>query len=203
MQKIAPIFQYSAGINASISRSRSTINRAANVQAELIAAGLVPRQMTDATLPGRLFREDLFRQAITKLVALQHEMDIRYLQLEAVRRRKIVAQDSLPVIMAVFDELAYFTSVAVTKDQQEMFMTLLLDVIQRGRAVGIIVVARAAGATSDVPILPRDVIRSLNNRPTTTLQALRDAVRALKPGEPAVLQIQREGRLMYVSFMLD
>lgn len=44
-----------------------TINRAANVQAELVAAGLVPRQMADATLPGRLFREDLFRQAIIKL----------------------------------------------------------------------------------------------------------------------------------------
>ncbi len=44
-----------------------TINRAANVQAELVAAGLVPRQMADATLPGRLFREDLFRQAIINL----------------------------------------------------------------------------------------------------------------------------------------
>jgi S1-C subfamily serine protease len=68
---------------------------------------------------------------------------------------------------------------------------------------GIIVVARTAGATSEVPILPRDVIRSLNNRPTATLQALRDAVHAVKPGTPATLQIQREGRLMYVSFTLE
>jgi serine protease Do len=68
---------------------------------------------------------------------------------------------------------------------------------------GIIVVARAAGATSEVPILPRDVIRTLNNAPMTTLQALRDAVHALKPGAPVILQIQREGRLMYVSFALD
>ena len=44
-----------------------TINRAANVQAELVAAGLVPRQMADPTLPGRLFREDLYRHAITNL----------------------------------------------------------------------------------------------------------------------------------------
>ena len=44
-----------------------TINRAANVQSELVAAGLVPRQMADPTLPGRLFREDLYRQAITNL----------------------------------------------------------------------------------------------------------------------------------------
>ena len=37
---------------------------------------------------------------------------------------------------------------------------------------GVIVVARAAGATSDVPLLPRDVIRSVNNRQIATLQAL-------------------------------
>ena len=39
---------------------------------------------------------------------------------------------------------------------------------------GIIVVARAAGAASEVPLLPRDVIRSVNNRRIATLQALRD-----------------------------
>jgi serine protease Do len=68
---------------------------------------------------------------------------------------------------------------------------------------GIIVVARAAGATSEAPILPRDVIRSLNNKQTSTLQDLRDGVRSLKPGAPVTLQIQREGRLMYVSFTLE
>src|SRR4029077_3847281 len=68
---------------------------------------------------------------------------------------------------------------------------------------GVIVVARAAGATSDVPVQPRDVIRSLNNHQTATLQALRDAVHLVKPGSPVTLQIQREGRLMYVSFTLD
>ncbi len=68
---------------------------------------------------------------------------------------------------------------------------------------GIIVVARAAGATSEVPIQPRDVIRSVNNREISSLQALREAVRSLAPGTPVTLQIQREGRLMYVSFTLD
>jgi serine protease Do len=68
---------------------------------------------------------------------------------------------------------------------------------------GIIVVARTAGATSEVPIQPRDVIRSVNNRDVSSLQALRDAMRALPPGTPVTLQIQREGRLMYVSFTVD
>ncbi|HVQ14388.1 MAG TPA: trypsin-like peptidase domain-containing protein [Vicinamibacterales bacterium] len=68
---------------------------------------------------------------------------------------------------------------------------------------GVIVVARAAGATTDVPLQPRDVIRSFNNRDISSLQSLRDAMRALAPGTPVTLQIQRDGRLMYVSFTVD
>jgi serine protease Do len=68
---------------------------------------------------------------------------------------------------------------------------------------GIIVVARAAGSTSDVPLMARDVIRSVNNSPVQTLDALRETVRSVKPGTPMTLQIQREGRLMYVSFTFE
>lgn len=68
---------------------------------------------------------------------------------------------------------------------------------------GIIVIARTAGARGDVPLQPRDVIRSLNNQPTVSLRGVRDMLAALKPGTPVTLQIQRDGRLMYVSFTLD
>jgi serine protease Do len=68
---------------------------------------------------------------------------------------------------------------------------------------GIIVVARTAGAGGEVPLLPRDVIRSLNNQPTASVKGLRDQLQALKPGAAVTLQIQRDGRLMYLSFTLD
>ena len=68
---------------------------------------------------------------------------------------------------------------------------------------GIIVVARAAGATSEIPLQPRDVIRSVNNQKMTTLQDLRQAVHGLKPGAAVTLQIQRESRLMYIAFTLE
>jgi serine protease Do len=70
-------------------------------------------------------------------------------------------------------------------------------------AYGIIVAARVAGARNDAPLLPRDVIRSVNNTKMATLDQLRGAIRALKPGSPVTMQIQREGRLMYVSFTVD
>ena len=68
---------------------------------------------------------------------------------------------------------------------------------------GIIVVARAAGGMSDVPLLPKDIIRSVNNRRVGSLDALRDSLRSLTPGAGVTLQIQREGRLMYVSFTFE
>jgi serine protease Do len=68
---------------------------------------------------------------------------------------------------------------------------------------GIIVIARAASAAADVPVAPKDIIRSVNNRRITTLEGLRDSIRSLKPGTPVTLQIQRDGRLMYVSFIFE
>ena len=68
---------------------------------------------------------------------------------------------------------------------------------------GIIVVARAGGAAAEVPVEPRDVIRSVNGQPVTTLRALKDAVHALKPGDAITLQVQRDNRLMFVTFALE
>jgi serine protease Do len=70
-------------------------------------------------------------------------------------------------------------------------------------AYGIIVAAKAAGATSEVPLAVGDVIRNLNGKQMTSLEMLRSNLRTLAPGAPVTLQIQRDGRLMYVSFTLD
>ena len=68
---------------------------------------------------------------------------------------------------------------------------------------GIIVVARAAGAASEVPLLPRDVIRAMNGKQMASLQVFKGAVAAVPPGTPVTFHVQREGRLMYISFTLD
>jgi len=68
---------------------------------------------------------------------------------------------------------------------------------------GIIVVARSSDAAGDIPITAGDVIRTLNGQPMTTLERLRAALKALQPGAPVVLQIQREQRLLFVAFTLD
>src|SRR5882724_243878 len=65
---------------------------------------------------------------------------------------------------------------------------------------GIIVAARAAGTAGEVPLTTGDVIRSLNGQPMTTLDRLRAALKASPSSAPIVLQIQRDGKLQFVTF---
>ena len=67
---------------------------------------------------------------------------------------------------------------------------------------GIIVAARAAGSATEAPLTTGDVIRTLNGQPMTTLDRLRDALKALPAGAAVVLQIQRDQKLMYVVLTL-
>jgi S1-C subfamily serine protease len=68
---------------------------------------------------------------------------------------------------------------------------------------GIIVVARSADVGAEIPLSAGDVIRTLNGQPMTTLERLRAALKALQPGAPVVLQIQRDQRLMFIAFTLE
>jgi S1-C subfamily serine protease len=51
--------------------------------------------------------------------------------------------------------------------------------------------------------VPGDVILSLNDSPTMTLDGLRTALQRLAPTDPVVLQIERDGKLMYLTFSLQ
>ena len=50
---------------------------------------------------------------------------------------------------------------------------------------------------------PGDVIHSVDGAPVASLQALREAVKDMKDGDPIVLQVERAGTLHYVAFELD
>ena len=68
---------------------------------------------------------------------------------------------------------------------------------------GIFVAARSTGASVEVPLTTGDVIRTLNGQPMTTLDWLRSALKSLPAGAPVALQIQREQKLLFVSFVMD
>jgi S-DNA-T family DNA segregation ATPase FtsK/SpoIIIE len=96
--------------------------------------------------------------ALRVLRRLQRVMDNRYAWLEADERRKVIAADQLSMILAIFDEIAYFSATVGTKQQQEEFVALLRDLVARGRAAGIIVVAATQRPSFDIiPTSLRDL----------------------------------------------
>ena len=69
---------------------------------------------------------------------------------------------------------------------------------------GVIVVGRAIELiTPETGLQAGDVIHQLNTEPVESTQGLRAAIDKLKPGDPVVLQIEREGELMFVSFEME
>ena len=68
---------------------------------------------------------------------------------------------------------------------------------------GVIVVAKAADSKADVSLATGDVIHALNGAPVETLASLRSALGHLSANSPVVLQIEREGKLMFITFRFD
>jgi len=97
-------------------------------------------------------------KALAALDALQNEMNRRYEELTRVRRRKINRDDPLNAIMLVIDELALFSATMGSKEEQEQFVRVLRDLVARGRAAGIIVVAATQRPSADIiPTSLRDL----------------------------------------------
>jgi serine protease Do len=65
---------------------------------------------------------------------------------------------------------------------------------------GVMVAAKAADSTADISLTTGDVIHAINGAPVETIENLRSALDGLKPNASVVLQIEREGRLMFIAF---
>jgi serine protease Do len=68
---------------------------------------------------------------------------------------------------------------------------------------GVIVAAKAADSSVDTSLTEGDVIHAINGAHVETMAALRSSLDRLPSNTPVVLQIEREGRFMFVSFELD
>ncbi|HET6909104.1 MAG TPA: FtsK/SpoIIIE domain-containing protein [Mycobacteriales bacterium] len=95
--------------------------------------------------------------AIDVLRELQVEMDDRYLSLLAQRSRKVTPSSGQPLHVLVVDELAHYLLAQDRKERQE-FAELLRDLVARGRAAGLVVLAATQKPSHDViPTALRDL----------------------------------------------
>ena len=69
---------------------------------------------------------------------------------------------------------------------------------------GVIVVGQAPGFNSvHTGLRAGDVILSLNRAPVESVEQLKSAVAQLKPGDAAVLRIERKGQFQYLAFEME
>jgi len=69
---------------------------------------------------------------------------------------------------------------------------------------GVVVLAQVGGSkTVDTGLKTGDIIREIDRTPLQTVPQLQTMVRALKPGDAVVLQIERDGKLQYLAFEMD
>ena len=96
-------------------------------------------------------------QAVEVLGELGIEMDARYGVLLGEGRRKIAPGDGMRLIVVAVNELAFYTATGDRKQRAE-FADRLRDLVARGRAAGIIVLAATQRPSSDVvPTSLRDL----------------------------------------------
>ena len=71
-------------------------------------------------------------------------------------------------------------------------------------ASGVVVLGRAADLFGpSIGLTTGDVIHAINSRPVDTVENLRSALSQLKSGDSVALQVERQGKLRFVSFEMD
>lgn len=96
-------------------------------------------------------------EAIELLREVRSVMEARYRHLLGGGRRKVSREEGLPLHLVAVDELAFYLS-AEDRKQRAEFADLLRDIVSRGRAAGVIVVAATQKPGSDVvPTALRDL----------------------------------------------
>jgi S-DNA-T family DNA segregation ATPase FtsK/SpoIIIE len=96
--------------------------------------------------------------ALLTLARVQQVVNNRCQFLLSSGRRKTYPNDRFDPIVLAIDELAYFSATAGDRKQQELFAVLLRDLVGRGRAVGVMVIAMTQRPSSDIiPTSLRDL----------------------------------------------
>ncbi|GAA3447646.1 FtsK/SpoIIIE domain-containing protein [Planomonospora venezuelensis] len=114
--------------------------------------------MEAAEAAGGVFIGPDIEAGLRVLRRLQKVMDRRYSWLVAHGRRKFLPSDLIKVIGIFIDELAYYTATTGTPEQQKEFIALVRDLVARGRACAMPVIAATQRPSVDIiPTSLRDL----------------------------------------------
>lgn len=150
---------------------------------------------------GRQFQVSLYRRAVGDVIAIELLRDGQTLKtwVLVAERREILGDR--PIVADPRESLvSRLGMLGVTLDEE---IAALVPVV-RVRS-GVVVLSTVAGAIEarEGGLMPGDVIYAVNRAPVSGLAALRAVMDALKAADPVVLQIERRGVLMYLTFSVE
>jgi serine protease Do len=149
---------------------------------------------------GRQFRINIYTRTIGQVVTLDVQRGERRLTVRVPVFERESTTTRLSDLLTPQNSIRALGVVALDLTPQ---ITQVLPDLRRSRGV---VVATASG---EVPYSQQgqlqagDVIYQLNGQPIESVAALKAAVDRLKPHDAAVLQIEREGSLMFIAFRAE
>lgn len=148
----------------------------------------------------RQFHVNLYRKPIASLAALE--------VLRGTERTKIDV-----IVVDRFEKSFQLTPLSSPRDHFFRRLHILgyaLDEKIRAQlpptrfTYGILVLGLLPGlSAASQPLEPGDILYKINDKPVSTLTDLRDLLGAFKPGDVAILQIEREGKLRFLEFALE
>jgi serine protease Do len=143
---------------------------------------------------------NLYGQVPGKLVTLMVQRGADQLDLKVQTEEQSEGLDNLADAVDSVNNLVPELGI-VGLDITKPVLQLLPDL---RRPQGVVVAARKANAPYSGPALQTgDAIYSVNRHVISNVMQLKQTLGAMKPGQAAVLLIEREGRLLYVPLELD
>src|SRR5262249_15457526 len=109
------------------------------------------------------------------------------------------------------DPLRFADLVDPEKNQVKRLGILCIEVNEKVSALlpdlrkkyGVVVAARVGSGSSAGDLQPGDVIHEINGAPISTIAALRDTLDRAKRDTPLVMQVERDGKMMYQVLELE
>ena len=149
---------------------------------------------------GRQLHINLYRRTVGESVQLEILREGKTLRMSvpvAERQDRISVLGDIDPRQNLVQRLGIL---GVTLDQRLAAMVPALRVVS-----GVVVASTVAGAldSRDGGLATGDVIYAVNKTHVPGLNELRAVVDALKPGDPVVLQLERRGEMMYLSFTVE
>jgi S1-C subfamily serine protease len=168
-------------------------------------AGLLPGDLV-LTLDGkrmengRQFRINVYTKAVGETVTIEAlRGDRRVTARVAVRERG----DDMGRLSDLVSQQSAVRALGILALDLSPRIAELLPPLRRDKGAVVATVSAAAPFSHQGRLQPGDVLYALNGKAIESVADLNAASAALKPGAPAVLQLERESTLMYLAFRVE